>query len=135
MMRNKFLRTAGKQAAYGVARRQLEQGGILDLRLGVALLRDRRVPTGTKALAFAVGLGFFLLLQAAEVPVEGMIAVALGVLGVGFDIALNGAEFLVGPLLLTAALLPHVAPKELVARIRAERAGLAPVPVAVAAGR
>jgi hypothetical protein len=92
----------------------------MNMTLGYALLRDRRVPIRTKLIALgigAAGVGAFELLQ---LPVEGVVAALLPLIGAAGDLALDGAEAVIGPVLIATLLLPHLAPADLVQQIRAE---------------
>ena len=95
----------------------------LDFKLGVSLFRDRRVAVPYKMAALAIGFIGVILLNAVELPVETLLAMAVPVLGLGFDFALNGLEWIAGPLLMAAFALPHIAPKPLVQTVREERDG------------
>lgn len=109
-----------RQAVAGGANKLV--GGALDPKFGLKLLRDKRVPVQPKIAAFALGLGAFLVLQILELPLEAALAVLLPFFGLAADIALNGVEFLAGPLLFTTLTLPYFAPREIVEQIRAEAA-------------
>jgi hypothetical protein len=92
----------------------------MNMTLGYALLRDRRVPIRTKLIALgigAAGVGAFELLQ---LPVEGVVAALLPLIGAAGDLALDGAEAVIGPVLIATLLLPHLSPADLVQQIRAE---------------
>ena len=92
----------------------------MNMTLGYALLRDRRVPIRTKLIALgigAAGVGAFELLQ---LPVEGVVAALLPLIGAAGDLVLDGAEAVLGPVLIATLLLPHLAPADLVQQIRAE---------------
>ena len=92
----------------------------MNMTLGYALLRDRRVPIRTKLIALgigAAGVGAFELIQ---LPVEGVVAALLPLIGAAGDLALDGAEAVIGPVLIATLLLPHLAPADLVQQIRAE---------------
>jgi len=123
-MRNQVINSVGRQVAYGVARKQLEKGGAFDLKLGMALLKDGRVPTGAKMLALALGFAGVAVFDAFQLPLEALLAFALPVLGLGINLVSDGMEYTLGAFLLGSVLLPHVAPKQLVARLRAERDGV-----------
>lgn len=103
----------------------------IDVKLGMALLRDRRVPVAPKLLALAAGIGVIALLEVLEIPAEMLLSALLPVIGFGISVAVNGLEYIAGSLLLMAAIVPHLAPKNIVARIRAERKG--PIPIRVTA--
>jgi hypothetical protein len=89
--------------------------------LGFALFRDRRVPVSAKIVAVILGLAGMVLLNIAELPAEALIAVAMPLIGIPFDIAFNGIENIIGPVLMSAFFLTLTAPKGLVERIRRER--------------
>jgi hypothetical protein len=98
----------------------LNSAKTMNMTLGYALLRDRRVPIRTKLIALgigAAGVGAFELLQ---LPVEGVVAALLPLIGAAGDLALDGAEAVIGPVLIATLLLPHLAPADLVQQIRAE---------------
>jgi hypothetical protein len=128
-----MIRNIGGPLLVTMARNYIGSGKALDFRLGVALFRDRRVAVPHKMMALALGGVLIVALNALELPLEALVAFLLPIVGAGIDLAFNGVENIVGPLLLAALLLPHVAPKDLVRRIREERAG--PIPVEQAAGR
>ena len=96
----------------------------LDLKLGYALLRDRRVPFRAKAASLALGLGALLLVGVLELPVEAIMAALVPFVGLGGDVLLDGVEIIVGPLLAACLVLPYLAPSNVVAQIRRERAGI-----------
>jgi hypothetical protein len=110
-----------KQAVIGGKRPPL-----LDMGLGFALLKDRRVPASTRAMALVLGAAATAALIAVELPVEALIALFFNVPGLGFDIALDGLEALAGPLLFGSLLISRLAPRNVVERARAERAGAWP---------
>lgn len=109
---------AGKYAAQYVGPNQ-----ILDAKLGWTLLRDKRVPMGKKALALALGAGATAALLAAELPLNALVALILPGIGFGLDAIMDSAEVVVGPVLFASLVLPHLAPKNVVQQIRAERYG------------
>ena len=94
---------------------------LLDVRLGFALMRDRRVPLRTKALAGLIGLAVTGLVEFLEIPFEGILAALLPILGIAGDMVVDGAEIVAGPLLLANALIPFLAPREVVDQILLER--------------
>lgn len=53
---------------------------------------------------------------------EGVLAFLVPVVGVAGDVAIDGAEAVLGPVLVATLLLPYLAPPALVRQIRAERA-------------
>ena len=85
----------------------------------------------SKLLSVAAGLGIIALLEVMEIPAETVLSLLMPLIGFGISFAVDGLELFAGTLLIAAALLPHFAPKEIVARIRAERNG--PIPVRVTA--
>jgi hypothetical protein len=109
------------------------EGKPVDIKAGLDLLRDRRIPVAAKLLSLIAGIAFIALLEVLELPAEMLLNLLLPVIGLGITIAVDGLEYIVGSVLLAAALLPYIAPKEIVSRIRAERSG--PVPVTVTSGR
>ena len=96
---------------------------LIDMKLGFALMRDRRVPLRSKLSAVLTGLLITGLVEFLELPVEGVLAAVLPILGLGGDMVIDGAELIAGPLLLAHLLLPWIAPRDIVALIRAERSG------------
>jgi len=100
---------------------RLLRGSLHDVRLGFALMRDRRVPLRAKLLAILIGLAVTGLVEFLELPVEGILSILLPILGGVGDVVVDGAEMIAGPLLLASVLLPFLAPRDLVAQIRAER--------------
>jgi hypothetical protein len=102
------------------------QRSLLDVKLGFALMRDRRVPLRSKLAALLLGIGITGLVEFLELPVEGILSLLLPILGAAGDIVVDGAEMIAGPLLLASLLLPFVAPRSLVDQIRSERAAGAP---------
>ena len=119
----------GKKLIHNAAAKHT-RGGMLDMRLGLALLRDRRVPISSKLLALGLGGALMYALIAMELPLEAVWAIVLPGLGLGLDGMIDGLEAVVGPFALGALLLQFVAPKPLVARIRDERAGVILEPLA-----
>ena len=101
---------------------RLLQRPLLDVKLGFALMRDRRVPLRSKLVSVLLGLAITGLVEFLELPVEGLISMLLPVLGAAGDFVLDGAEIIAGPLLLAHVLLPFVAPRPVVDQVRAERA-------------
>jgi hypothetical protein len=89
----------------------------MNMILGYALLRDRRVPIRTKLIALGIGAATIELLQ---LPVEGVFSVLLSFIGAAGDLALDGAEALIGPVVIATLLLPLLAPSDLVRQIRIE---------------
>src|SRR5438105_5926090 len=113
---NLILRLLGKKIVRHAAAKQA-RGSWLDARLGLALLRDRRVPIGAKLLALALGGAGMALLIGLELPLEAIWAVLLPGVGFGLDGLIDGMEAVIGPIVFGALLLTFLAPKALVARI------------------
>lgn len=95
--------------------------GWLDVKLGFALLKDRRVPAVTKLAALGLGLALTLALVAFEVPLEGVFAALVPFLGIALDVVMDGVELLALPFLFGAIFITHMAPKQTVEIVRAER--------------
>src|ERR1700720_4920042 len=94
----------------------------MNMRLGYALLRDRRVPVRTKLIALGIGAASVGAIELLQLPVEGVVAALLPFVGAAGDLALDGAEAVIGPVLIATLVLPHIAPADIVRQIRAERA-------------
>jgi hypothetical protein len=101
----------------GLTRRPL-----LDVKLGFALMRDRRIPMRSKLVALLLGLGITGLVEFFELPVEGILSALMPILGVLGDVVVDGAELVAGPIVIAGVLLPFVAPRQIVDQIRSERA-------------
>jgi hypothetical protein len=99
------------------------------MKLGLALMRDSRIPILSKLLSLAAGAGIVAGLVALEVPVELLLGALLPMAALPLDLMVDGLETVVGPLVAATLLLPHFAPRETVDQIRAERAGLPAGPV------
>ena len=67
-------------------------------------------------------MGFIELL---EIPLEGVLAVLLPGVGAAGDIAVDGVEAVVVPVLVATLLMPYLAPPSIVQQLRAERAARA----------
>jgi hypothetical protein len=94
----------------------------MNIQLGYALLRDRRVPLRPKIIALAIGAACFGLIEILQIPLESVFAAVLPILGIAGDVVLDGAEAVLGPVLVATILLPYLAPAPIVREIRAERA-------------
>src|ERR1700692_4850696 len=93
----------------------------MSMQLGYALLRDRRVSIRAKLIALGIGAAAIGAIELLQLPVEGVVAALLPLIGAVGDLALDGAEAVIGPVLIATLLLPHLAPPDLVQQIRAER--------------
>jgi len=98
------------------------QHPLLDMKFGFALMRDHRIPLRSKAMAVLLGLGITGLVEVLEIPVEGILSILMPILGAAGDVVIDGAELVAGPLILASLLLPFLAPRQIVDRIRSERA-------------
>ncbi len=101
----------------------LKQSGAtraLDWKLGLRLLRDRRVPAKTKMLALGMGFGALLTLEVLELPLQTALALLVPVLGLAGDLALDGIELLSVPFFVATLVLPFLAPRDVVAALRAQ---------------
>jgi hypothetical protein len=92
----------------------------MNMTLGYALLRDRRIPIRTKLIALGIGAAGVGAIELLQLPVEGVVAALLPLIGAAGDLALDGAEAVIGPVLIATLLLPYLAPADLVQKIRAE---------------
>ena len=98
----------------------------LDIKFGIALLRDRRIPFKAKLLSLGMGIGLVVLLVALQVPIEA-VATFLAPILLPLDFAIDGLELVALPVLLMAILIAHVAPHALVDAIYTERVTGQPV--------
>ena len=92
----------------------------MNMTLGYTLLRDRRVPIRTKLIALGIGAAGVGAIELLQLPIEGVVAALLPFIGAAGDLALDGAEAIIGPVLIATLVLPHIAPPALVRQIRAE---------------
>jgi hypothetical protein len=92
----------------------------MNMPLGYALLRDRRVPIRTKLIALGIGAATVGTIELLQLPIEGVVAMLLPFIGAAGDLALDGAEAVVGPVLIATLLLPYLASPDLVRQIRTE---------------
>jgi hypothetical protein len=92
----------------------------MNMTLGYALLRDRRVPIRTKLIALGIGAAGVGAIELLQLPLEGVFAALLPFVGVAGDLTLDGAEAVIGPILIATLLLPHLAPADLVRQVRVE---------------
>ncbi len=94
----------------------------MNIQLGYALLRDRRVPIQPKLIALTIGIAAVGFIELLQIPLESVFAVILPVIGIAGDVALDGAEAVIGTTLVATLLMPYLAPSTIVEQIRAERA-------------
>jgi hypothetical protein len=92
----------------------------MNMPLGYALLRDRRVPIRTKLIALGIGAATVGTIELLQLPIEGVVAMLLPFVGAAGDLALDGAEAVVGPVIIATLLLPYLASPDLVRQIRTE---------------
>ncbi len=116
-----LVRFVGRRLVHGQVGKHTD-GGVLDARFGFALLKDRRVPLGSKAVALGAGAVLTAGMVALELPLEGAIALLMPVVGLLGDAAIDGVQAVAGPLLIASLLLPRLAPAAIVQAIREERA-------------
>jgi len=90
--------------------------------LGYALLRDRRVPLRPKLVALGVGFAAAGLIEVLQIPLESVFALVLPLVGAAGDIAIDGAEAVIVPVLVATLLMPYLAPANIVRQLRTERA-------------
>ena len=90
--------------------------------LGYALLRDRRVSLRPKFMALGAGLAVLGVIQVLQIPLESILAFVLPGVGAAGDVAVDGAEAVVVPVLVATLLMPHLAPRSIVEELRAEHA-------------
>src|ERR1700693_2675308 len=94
----------------------------MNMQLGYAPLRDRRVSIRAQLIALGIGAAAVGAIELLQLPVEGVVAALLPFIGAAGDLALDGAEAVIGPVLIATLVLPHIAPADIVRQIRAERA-------------
>ena len=92
----------------------------MNIKLGYRLLRDHRVPIPTKLMALGIGVACIGVLELLELPLEGVLATILPLIGITVDIAFDGAEAVVGPVIIATILLPYLVAPPLIQQIRAE---------------
>ena len=74
-------------------------------------MRNATVPLGMKTQALGLGFLLMLLVQALELPIEGITEVMSGFLASPLLMAVDGLEFLILPVLFGAAILSRMALK------------------------
>ena len=94
---------------------------LFEFKLGFALLKDSRVPLRQKALAILLGLLLTGVLELLELPFEAILAGLLPMIGIPGDLLVDGLEAVGGPVIFACLLLPFLAPRYLVDKIRSER--------------
>ena len=121
-MLNVAFRMLGRHAMHRVLAKQAPTGR-MDFRFGMKLWRDRRVPAKAKIQALLLSLLAMFFLNVLEIPAEAILLLALPMLGIPIDIAWNGLENIVGPILFMGWMLPRLTPKPIVEQILREEAG------------
>ena len=71
----------------------------MNIRLGYRLLRDHRVPIRTKLMALGIGAACIGALELLQLPLDAVLAGILPLIGITGDIAFDGAEAIVGPVI------------------------------------
>jgi len=92
----------------------------MNIRLGYRLLRDHRVPIWAKLMALGIGAAWIGALEVLELPLEAVLAGILPLIGITGDIAFNGAEAIVGPVIIATMVLPYLVAPPLLRQIRTE---------------
>ncbi|MDR3688407.1 MAG: hypothetical protein P4L46_03440 [Fimbriimonas sp.] len=113
-----ILGAAAKKALPKAALHQANKRGWLDMKLGFALMRDRRVSMLAKLASLASGVVLTAILVAIEVPLESIVGALLPFVGVALDFAIDGIEFLIFPLIVSAIVIRWMAPKAVVDSLR-----------------
>lgn len=93
-----------------------------DIRFGMRLMRDRRVPVSSKFQALFLGAVFAGILQVVEVPLESVLLLVMPLVGLA-GVAFDGIEVVAASILGASLVLPVLAPKELVNKARKEGDG------------
>ena len=75
--------------------------------LGYALLRDQRVPIRAKLIALGAGAAIIAVIELLQIPFETIVAALMPFVGIPGDLTLDGAEALIGPILIACLLLPR----------------------------
>ena len=99
---------------------RLTRPNSMNIRLGYRLLRDHRVPIRAKLMALGIGAACIGALELLQLPLEAVLAGILPLIGITGDIAFDGAEAVVGPVIIATMLLPYLVPPPLVRQIREE---------------
>lgn len=115
------MRLFGHKMMHHAVGKHTANGGLFDVQFGLALLRDRRVPVVSKLMALSAGAGIIALMISLELPLESLIGLILPLLGAVADVAVDGIEAVLGPVVIAALLLPHLAPSPIVHTILNER--------------
>ena len=121
-----LLNLLGGRIVHKVVDKRIE-GSPLDVKVGFRMLKDRRVPLRSKALAIAAGSFLIALLIAMELPIESIVSVmAFGLIP---SVLVDGLEVVIGPVLFGCLFLPLFAPRELTQGFRLNHARATDGPV------
>jgi hypothetical protein len=71
-------------------------------------------------MALGIGAACIGALEVLELPLEGVLAAILPLIGITGDIVFDGAEAIVGPVIIATMVLPYLVPPPLIQQIRAE---------------
>lgn len=104
----------GQAVAHGSVKR------VFDWRLGVRLLRDKRVPLRTKTQSLFLGLLALGALEVLELPLQTALWMLLPLVGFAADLAVDGIELVAVPFFVATIALPFLAPREVVEELRRE---------------
>lgn len=96
----------GHLFAHAVAKKA-QKDGILDIRRGFQFFKDRRVAVGTKFGAFTIGALVTGLLVMLELPLEVILSLLMPSAFI-IDGLVDGAEIILLPVIIAAAVLPHL---------------------------
>jgi hypothetical protein len=131
-----MLRTFLRMFGFRVIRHSLygseKKPPLLDIGLGIALLRDRRVPFAAKAKSIMLGALTVAAFLALQLPLDAAILLLLNVAGLGINAVMDGLQVWLGTILFGALYLSRLAPRELAERVREERS---PTPAYARAAR
>ena len=76
----------------------------------------------SKMIALAIGAAVIGFIELLQIPLEGVFAVILPIIGLAGDIVFDGAEAVIGTVFVATLLMAYLAPARVVRQIRAERA-------------
>jgi len=117
---NQIIRRLSKRAALRAAARHTRQGGFFDVRFGFALMRDSRIPVGSKLLALGVGVAITAALVGFELPLEALLGIFAPLLGFAADVMIDGLEIVVLPLVFACLFVPHLVSRSTLEVVRLE---------------
>jgi len=108
----------GKELLPKAALGHAHKRGWLDFKLGIALMKDRRVSILAKLASLATGLTLTAILVAIEFPLETVIGALVPFLGLALDLTFDGLEFIFLPILVASLVIRWMAPKAIVESLR-----------------